>query len=159
MNNMKNFETIVTNTHPDLEKVCSAKSRPVINAITEDRNNYRVNTPRVISKLEKSISEALDNLKLEDTEENRDRISNQILKRAIEAIAIDQAMGKISSFSNLEDTYLDILEGEILNRPDIKDLVSDFSDLIKLIDEVDEKEILDKDSRSRLIDKLSSELF
>ncbi|MGI6347954.1 MAG: hypothetical protein ACOXZ1_02040 [Patescibacteria group bacterium] len=156
---MKNFETIVTNTHPDLEKVCSAKSRPVINAITEDRNNYRVNTPRVISKLEKSISEALDNLKLEDTEENRDRISNQILKRAIEAIAIDQAMGKISSFSNLEDTYLDILEGEILNRPDIKDLVSDFSDLIKLIDEVDEKEILDKDSRSRLIDKLSSELF
>lgn len=156
---MKNFETIVTNTHPDLEKVCSAKSRPVINAITEDRNNYRVNTPRVISKLEKSISEALDNLKLEDTEENRDKISNQILKRAIEAIAIDQAMGKISSFSNLEDTYLDILEGEILNRPDIKDLVSDFSDLIKLIDEVDEKEILDKDSRSRLIDKLSSELF
>lgn len=156
---MKNFETIVTNTHPDLEKVCSAKSRPVINAITEDRNNYRVNTPRVISKLEKSISEALDNLKLEDTEENRDRISNQILKRAIEAIAIDQAMGKISSFSNLEDAYLDILEGEILNRPNIKDLVSDFSDLIKLIDEVDEKEILDKDSRSRLIDKLSPELF
>lgn len=156
---MKNFETIVTNTHPDLEKVCSAKSRPVINAITEDRNNYRVNTPRVISKLEKSISEALDNLKLEDTEENRDRISNQILKRAIEAIAIDQAMSKISSFSNLEDAYLDILEGEILNRPNIKDLVSDFSDLIKLIDEVDEKEILDKDSRSRLIDKLSSELF
>ncbi|HOZ53394.1 MAG TPA: hypothetical protein PK142_01810 [bacterium] len=158
---MKNFEYKIEKEiiHPNVDKICLAKSRPVINAITEDRGNYRLNTSRVENKLAKAVSEALKELNLDDSEENYKNISEQIIKFSIEAIAREQAMGKISSFESLEEKYLEILADRIvkLNNQGVE--LQDYSEIISLINKLDNNKILDNDNRSKLIEDLSSKLL
>lgn len=158
---MKNFEQNIETeiNHPNLEKICLAKSRQVINAITESNNNYRINTPRVENKLAKAISEVLKGLNMEDSPENENNISNKIIKNSIEVIARDQAMGKISSFKDLEKKYLEILSEKALKLKSEGANFQDYPEIIDLVDSLDSHKILDNDSRAKLIEDLSKKLL
>ncbi len=158
---MKNFEHQINQeiNHPNLEKICLSKSRQVINAIIEDQNNYRLNTPRVENKLAKAVTEALKDLNLEGSEENQRNISEQIIKLSIEFIAQDRAMGKISSFKNLEDRYLKILFDKVMELREQGTEFQDYSEIINLINALDSNKILDNDNRGKLIDDLSDKLL
>lgn len=158
---MKNFEYNISQeiSHPNIDKICFAKSKPVINAITESQNNYRLNTPRVENKLAKAIAEALKELNLEDSEENQKNISEQIVKSSIETIAKEQAMGKISSFESLEQKYLEILSNKAMQLKNQGVEFQDYSEIINLVDRLDTNKILDNDNRGRLIDDLSAKLL
>lgn len=158
---MKNFEHQINQeiNHPNLEKICLSKSRQVINAIIEDQNNYRLNTPRVENKLAKAVTEALKDLNLEGSEENQRNISEQIIKLSIEFIAQDRAMGKISSFKNLEDRYLKILFDKVMELREQGTEFQDYSEIINLVNRLDTNKILDNDNRGRLIDDLSAKLL
>jgi len=158
---MKNFEHQINQeiNHPNLEKICLSKSRQVINAIIEDQNNYRLNTPRVENKLAKAVTEALKDLNLESSEENQRNISEQIIKLSIEFIAQDRAMGKISSFKNLEDRYLKILFDKVMELRERGTEFQDYSEIINLINALDSNKILDNDNRGKLIDDLSDKLL
>ncbi len=158
---MKNFEHQINQeiNHPNLEKICLSKSRQVINAIIEDQNNYRLNTPRVENKLAKAVTEALKDLNLESSEENQRNISEQIIKLSIEFIAQDRAMGKISSFKNLEDRYLKILFDKVMELREQGTEFQDYSEIINLINALDSNKILDNDNRGKLIDDLSDKLL
>lgn len=158
---MKNFEYKIDKevVHPNIDKICLAKSKPVINAITEDRGNYRLNTPRVENKLAKAVSEALKELNLEDSEENQKNISELIIKFSIEIIAKEQAMGKISSFENLEEKYLEILSDRAMQLNSQGLELQDYSEIINLVNRLDTNKILDNDNRSKLIDDLSNKLL
>lgn len=158
---MKNFEHQIKQqiNHPNLEKICLAKSKPVINAIIESQNNYRLNTTRVKNKLIKAVDEALKDLNLENSEENQKNISEQIVKFSIETIAKEQAMGKISSFENLEDKYLEILFNEAIKLKNQGFDFQDYSEIINLVSKLDANKILDDDNRGKLIGDLSSEFL
>jgi hypothetical protein len=158
---MKNFEyqTNQEISHPNLEKICLAKSKQVINAIIENQNNYRLNTPRVENKLVKAVSEALRDLNLEDSEENQKNISEQIIKLSIETIAKEQAMGKISSFESLEQKYLEILFNRALKLRGQGVEFQDYSEIINLVNNLDTNKILDNDNRGKLIEDLSDKLL
>lgn len=158
---MKNFEYSIDQEigHPNMDKICFAKSKPVINAIIESQNNYRLNTPRVENKLAKAVAESLKELNLEDSEENQKNISEQIMKSSIETIAKEQAMGKISSFESLEKKYLEILSNRAMQLKGRGVDFQDYSEIINLVDRLDTNKILDNDNRGKLIDDLSVKLL
>jgi hypothetical protein len=149
---MKKFE-IPQNIN--LEKSLESKSAPVARAIIGDDKRYNPNTPRVQSKLEKSVNEVLEKHNLGDSEEVRDEVSFKILKNALEKVS-DDLGGSLSVNESLENKYFELLLSEAILR---KEKISDHRDLISLVNLLDEKNILDDKRKGDLINELSNELL
>ena len=165
-NNIENNNEFNWNKYDQIiDDVLSKKINPIVDSIRKcDFNIHNVNFNK--NKIEKINTDVIEknfyNVKGENLQEMEEGISRRILKLSIEQVAIDDFGGSLSINERLEDDYLDILEEEgvfismrFLKSNNIYDL-NEY--LKKMINNLDNKKILDNKRKGELFDHLKYRL-
>lgn len=170
---MNNFEQINLGIKPDKNKdffnklnrevadFISAKTNSIVNAIKD--SSFNLNNPNVNKKIEKLSNNIIEKFFSNDNFADfdfQDNLERRILKTSLEELAENELGGSLGFYEGLENNYLDILSREasflINNDPNFNNSY-DLSVYIKdLCDRLNKKNILDKNKKGQLFDKIKN---
>ncbi len=118
-----------------------------------EKNGYKI-SDYLLGKIDAICLESIEKNKLENSRENLEILSSNLLKKSLKSIAVDMG-SNLSMYENLEDKYVELISEEISRKIDNnKENYLDRKDIMILINDINKDKIISGGKFTDLVDDI-----